>query len=40
MHVRRWLLDFGCAIVVVGVFGVLLCRDLITMESRVKVWRW
>ena len=37
---RRCLLDLGCAIVVVNVFVVLLCRDLTTAESRVKVWRW
>ena len=30
----------GCLIVVVNVFGVLLCHDLTTAESRVKVWRW
>ena len=37
MHV---LLDFGCAVVVMSVLIVLLCRDLTTAESRVKVWRW
>ena len=36
---RTCFLDFGCAIVVVNVFVVLLCRDLTTAESRVKVWR-
>ena len=32
--------DFGCAILVVNVFVVLLCRDLTTAKSRMKVWRW
>ena len=36
MRVRRFLLDFGNAIVVVNVFVVLLCRYLTTSESRVK----
>ena len=35
---KRCLHDFGCAIVVVNVFVVLLCCDLTTAESRVKVW--
>ena len=35
---RRCLLDFGCAIVAVNVFVVLLCHDLTTAESRVKAW--
>ena len=39
MDVRRWLLDFVCAIVVANVFVVLLCQGLTTAESRVKVWR-
>ena len=39
MHVRSWLLDFRCALVVASVFVVLLFRDLTTPESRVKVWR-
>ena len=38
MHVRC-LLGFECAIVVVNVFVLLLCRDVTTAESRVKVWR-
>ena len=38
MHVRRCLLDFGFAIVVVNVFVVLMCPDLTTAESSVKVW--
>ena len=36
MHVRRCLLDLGCAIVVVNAFVVLLCRDVTTAESKVK----
>ena len=28
----------GCTLVVASVFVVLLCRDLTTTESRVKVW--
>ena len=40
VHVRRRLLDFGFDVVVVNVFDVLLCRDLTTAESSVKVWRW
>ena len=37
MHVRRCLLDFGCVKFVVDVFVVLLCRDLTTSESRLKI---
>ena len=37
MHVRRWLFDYGCVIVAVNVFVVLLCRDFTTSESRVNV---
>ena len=29
----------GWALVVVSVFVVLLCRDVLTAESRVNVWR-
>ena len=29
----------GCALVVASVFVVLLCHDLTTTESEVKVWR-
>ena len=29
MHVRRWLLDFGCVIAVVNVIVVLLYLDLL-----------
>ena len=39
MHVMRWLLDFGCSIVVVIVFAVLLGHNLTTAESRAQVWR-
>ena len=39
MHVCSWLLDFGCVIVVAGVFVVLLFPDLTTTETRVKVLR-
>ena len=38
MHVCSWLLDFGRVIVVASVFVVLLCCDLTTTESRVKIW--
>ena len=34
---RSWLLDFGFTPVVANVFVVLLCHDLTTAESRVKV---
>ena len=37
--VMRRLLDFGCAIVVVNAFVVLLGHDLTTTESRIQVWR-
>ena len=39
LHVRC-LLDFGCGIIVVNVFVVLLCPDVTTAEFRVKVWSW
>ena len=39
VHIRRWLLDFGCTIVVVNIIFMLLCHDLTTAEPRVKVWR-
>ena len=39
MHVRKCLLDIACAIAVLNVFAVLLCLDLTTAESMVKVWR-
>ena len=39
MHVRC-LLDFGCTIIMLNAFVVLLCRDLTTAESRANVWRW
>ena len=39
LSMRRCFLDFECAIIVVNVFGVLLCRNLTTAESMVNVWR-
>ena len=37
--IRRCFRDFGCAIGVVNVFVLLLCHNLTTAKSRVKVWR-
>ena len=37
MHVKRWLLAFKMAIVVMNAFIVLLCQCLTTPESRVNV---
>ena len=43
MFLRSWLLGGcalgGCALLVASVFDVLMCHDLTTIESRVKVWR-
>ena len=36
--IRRCFRDFGCAIGVVNVFVLLLCHNLTTAKSRVKVW--
>ena len=34
MHVRRWLLDLGCAIVVEDLFIVTMFRDLTTAKIK------
>ena len=39
MHGRGCLLELGCVIFELNVFGVLMCRALTTINTRVKVWR-